>query len=74
MNFPCGRLNMDAEVGTILGPDAFGELLVVSAKDAGGVLVSRARPQDIEAAAQREPRSVTEHRLAVVRRYVEETR
>lgn len=48
--YPVGRLNMDAEVGTILGPDTAGELLVVSARDEAGVLVSYATVQDIEAA------------------------
>lgn len=63
--YPVGRLNMDAEVGTILGPDTGGELLVVSACDEAGVLVSYAMVQDIEAARGHRlvygPRSMTEH-------------
>jgi hypothetical protein len=65
--FPVGRLNMDAEPGTILGPDTAGELLVVSARDEAGVLVSYATIQDIEAAREHRvahgPRSITEQRI-----------
>lgn len=65
--FPVGRLNMDAEPGTILGPDTAGELLCVSARDENGVLVSYATVADIEAArahrAEHGPRSLTERWL-----------
>lgn len=69
MLYPIGRLNgITAEVGTLLGPDAKGEILVVSAVDETGVLVSLATIPDIESAAlQPEPRSIAEVRRWTVR-------
>jgi hypothetical protein len=63
--FPVGRLNnLDAEPGTILGPDTAGEFLVVAARDGNGVLVSYATVDDIAAAravvAESGARSMTE--------------
>ncbi len=70
-SYPIGRLNgVDAEVGTILGPDSIGELLVVAERDEAGVRVSYAGVPDIEAARARVaevgPRSMTELRMFAV--------
>lgn len=61
-NYPRGRLNgVTADVGTILGPNDTGELMVVLAVDDGGVTVGYAQQGDVEAAAAAaEPRSLTE--------------
>lgn len=65
--YPVGRLNMDAELGTILGPDTIGQLMVVTARDAGGVLVSYATGEDVglarEVIRQTGPRSLAERQL-----------
>jgi len=62
--FPVGRLNMDAEPGTILGPDTAGEFLVVAQRDENGVLVSYATTTDTDTAQERVrrdgPASLTE--------------
>jgi hypothetical protein len=66
-SFPVGRLNRsDAEPGTLLGPDSMGQLLVVTGRDDSGVTCSYAGLSDVEAAHQRDPRSVTEARAAAV--------
>lgn len=57
-----GRLNgVTAEVGTLLGPNAYKELLVVTGQDEAGVSVGLAHVDDIRAACEAPaPRSVTE--------------
>jgi hypothetical protein len=57
-----GRLNgVRAEIGTLLGPNAYRELLVVTGQDENGVSVGLAQMGDIRAACEAPtPRSLTE--------------
>jgi hypothetical protein len=62
--FVVGRLKLDAEPGTILGPkDITREWMVVLDRVDGGVSVGYATVAELEAALQREPRSVAEVNL-----------
>jgi hypothetical protein len=59
-----GRMNLRAPIGAILGPNGFGELLVVTGWDERGSLVGLATTHDIEAAMRVDsPRTVTEAKL-----------
>jgi hypothetical protein len=64
---------VDAEPGTVLGPNTLGERLVVSGScEHGGVSVRWARSDDVAAvyAVGHEPRSVAEHRMLGMARTV----
>lgn len=70
-SFMRGHLTIAAQAGTILGPNAFGELLVAkpcSHEDKPGrVELWTATPDDLDSSRRRDPQSVTEFRIQKVR-------
>lgn len=65
--YAAGRINgVTPEVGTLVGPNTFGELLVVTAVDERGAVLGYPTKDEIVAARTAQyPRSVTEVRLGL---------
>lgn len=54
---------MECEPGTVLGPDTIGQYYVALSTEDGRTAFTYANLPEIEGVADREPLSVTEHRI-----------